>query len=153
MTQPLLRRRNVARSRLFHDPVLHPLEPIGTLETLRPTSRRRSRPKLFTPRLLTAPGPRLCGLWPVAYGLVLGSLRRTTFAVQALLLRAPEQRRKRPFPHARPLGVTGHRGPPLPADGRRTPPCRRGRVSTRTSPSPASPPTAPSSRCSHRTRA
>src|SRR5438094_6169517 len=102
MTQPLLRRRNVARSRLFDDPVLHPMKPIGTLEPLRPAGRRRSRTELLPARRL---GLMVCGL-------VSGSLWRTALTMKALFLRAPEQRRKRPFPHARPLGVTGHRGPP-----------------------------------------
>src|SRR5262249_32932979 len=97
--------------------------------------------KLGTPRLLATLALRLCGLWPVPCGL----FRRTTLTVKALFLRTAEQRRKRPLAHARPLAVTGHREPPVPADGRRTPPSRQGRISVPTCPSPTPRQTAPSS--------
>src|SRR4051794_1618529 len=110
MAQPLLRRWNVARS-LFLDTCIDTMQPVGPLEALGPTRRRRRRPKLGTTRRLLVLRPATFDLRP---GLLRRS-RRTPLTFKALFLRAPEQRRKRPLSHTCPLGVTGHRGPPLPA--------------------------------------
>src|SRR5918997_1495195 len=105
----------------------------------RPSATRLLRARLAAARLLARAARLLAGLLALR-----AAARLLLLPLRFVLLRLAEELGQRPLAHARPLTACHSPGPPPLADGRRRPPCRPGRTSAPTSPSPEPPRNAPS---------